>query len=240
MRVRLHVLGLPCAALLLALGACSDGKAGAGGAPAAARSYQLVTEVRPAAPERYFDAAYALHTMCAGSAQARGLPVTPFPTFPKDFAIARRTYASDGQRTVFKEVLWKVDGGSTFGATTGCVMTIRSDWRTEITEGGQTHSADFTDGKLVQGAPLPAGGREVDPARLAAYSAARVENGVRLKCSADSCIVDPDLVQINFGARPAKAWARIDDPRTALMLVPVSLSVGEALDPALFRQEKVQ
>jgi len=232
---------------LLALGACSRGSAdaadGAASTPSdAARSYQLVTQLRPESPELFFRPARAVYDLCVASARAKGLQVKPFPALPKEFVAAKTIYASDGKRKFFKETEWKIDHGPDFGADTGCEMRLASQWRSEVIDGANARSAGRTDdGQFMLEEMRPAGDETVHPDRLSGYAQAKVVNGIKLKCNVDeTCIVDPAVAMIGFGSRPAMAAARTDDPRTPLLLEPVSLTVDKAIDPALFKQENAE
>lgn len=239
-------LGLLC---VMALGACSEGSAGASAAGGASAStststptYHLVTQLRPESPERFFGPARAAYDLCVESAKAKGLPVKPFPALGKDVVAARTVHAWDGKRRFFKETEWKIDTSANFGAETGCAMKLASYWHSSVTTGTTSRSAGrSSDGEFALNDETPADDQVVDPARLARYTESKLMHGVQLKCTTEGdCIVDPALALVNLGNRPALAAARIEDARTPLLLEPVSLTVGKAVDPSLFKQENAE
>ncbi len=245
------------AALLLALGACNDGTAGApaaaAGAPAApastaaatgagsAKTYHLVTQLRPENVQKYFARTRAVYDICVASARMLKVAAKPFPVIPEDFVAGRTIYASDGKRTYFKEVEFTIDEGG-FEPEKGCELKIASHWRGELVRDGKARSADKSaDGAYVLGEEEPANNDKVSQSYLDMFTTPKVVNGIKLKCSADAiCIVDPAVALIAEGKRPVQAASRIDDARlhgTPMVREPVSLSVGKPLDPALFSLE---
>lgn len=228
--------------LAAALPACSDGNAaGASAAGSGKGSYVLVTQVRPETPEKSFPAARWGYKLCQAAARQMKVAVKPFPALPAGFVSERTTYASDGKRSMVRKVSYLIDGQATPDA--GCAMRLASVTTASVIEGGRERSADTDkDGKVhvdeVEAAPP----EPVRASSLEDRTQARRVNGVPLKCGSDgACIVDPDVVLVAQGRRPVQVSYRIDDPRThgsALVVEPVSLTVGKPVDPALFVLEK--
>lgn len=224
-----------------ALAACSNGNAARSAAPAPG-SYVLVTQFRPESPEKFFARQRGLYDMCASFASLHNLAATPFPELPSDLVDWRTTYASDGHRRVVREVMYALDFSE--GETAGrCEMRLSSRLSVTVTSDGWEQTADVDDrGKVHVGARRPAGQEIARPTPLARYMIPKTVNGVRLKCSTDdSCIVDPEVVLVAQGPLPVQAASRNDAEEgygTALILEPVSLAVGQPVDPALFALEK--
>ncbi|WP_332848613.1 hypothetical protein [Massilia sp. S19_KUP03_FR1] len=222
-------------ALLLALAACSDGNAARSPVPG---SYVLVTQSRPASVEKFFARQRGLYDTCVAVASLQDAAPTPFPVLPRDLVDWRTTYASDGQRLVVREVMYGLDFDE--GAPAGtCAMRLSSRLSVTVTSQGREQTSDVdARGKVHIGAPRPAGLEPMHAARLARYTVPMIVNGVPLKCSAeDSCIVDPAVVLVAQGPLPVQASSRDDAEEgygTVLILEPVSLAVGQPVDPALF------
>lgn len=244
---RRTVAGIGALFALFSLAGCKDGGAvpTAGGQPAqaaspggTAKSYSLVTELRPENPEKLFAQVRWAHGVCASAAKLKNIPVKPFPTLPADFALARAIYASDGSQIFFKELNFKIEGSD---VETGCDYKIVSYGSSEIARGGRSRITQQDEaGVLTTGEEMESTTEQVDPARLAGYTEAKVINGVQLKCRDADCIVDPALAVIASGRRPVLAAAKIDDGAiygTPLRTEPVSLSVGKPIDLAPFKQE---
>jgi hypothetical protein len=234
--------------VLMALAACSDGKAGSAGSatasPVAAdggASYQLVTQVRPENPGKAFPLERAAYEVCADAARAKNLPVKPLPQLPADFVTTRTTYASDGKQRLFREVKYKLSMANS-GPENGCQMRVVSASSSELARSGKARIAEVNEeGALVVTDNRPADTEPVSQSKLAGYTLAKVINGVPLKCKAEACIVDPAQTVIALGKRPVIAADRLDEVRsfgTVLVTEPVSLSVGKPIDPAVFVQEK--
>lgn len=224
-------------AAALLLSPCSHGHA-------ASASYVLVTQTRPESPDKFFVHERSGYALCAAVARNQNIAVKPFPVLPPDFVSKRTTYASDGKRTVFREVAWKIDSRKG-QAQQGCEMRLASESTTAVTSDGQERIADQReDGKVHVGTAQPAPQEPVRASLLGLYTVPKTVRGVALKCSASgSCIVDPALALVAHGVRPAQAASRIDDTRTygtALILEPVSLTVGKPVDPSLFVLEKTE
>lgn len=236
------------ACVTLALAACSDGKAGAGASvpPTVPGTnggavYHLVTQVRPESLDKYFARLRALHKMCATAAGDLHVTVKPFPQVPNDFVAARNIYASDGKRTVSKEIKWTTDD-SKFSPEMGCEMKFTTLWKSAVVENGKERMADFNDEQgLVVHEEQRHDPQALTQARLDMYAKQKTVNGVQLKCSSDDiCIVDPALAVIKEGRSPVHASERIRDGGangSVLVLEPVSLTVGAPVDPQLFKQE---
>lgn len=231
-------------ALLLALGACSEGSAGAGqpaSAAGSASSYHLITQLRPESVDGYFARQRQLHKLCATAAADLGKQVTPFPAIPADFVAARSEYASDGRRTVARETEWTMDS-SGFAPEKGCALRLTSYWKSAVTQDGKERAADWNEeAGLVVHEAQPASAEAVSPSGLARFSSPKTVRGIALKCSEDAiCIVDPALALIREGRHPVQAASRIDDVRTygtAMLREPVSLTVGKPVDEAVFSQQ---
>lgn len=232
------------APLVLTLAACNEGNAARGaaaagpGASAAPGSYVLVTQTRPEAPEKFFPNERRLHAVCAAVAGKQNIAIKPFPTLAPGFVSERKTYASDGKRTIYREVGYTIDTRKA-EARYGCDMRLISQLRVALISDGQERTADQDeDGKVVTSEPQEAAREPVRASLLDSYSTAKAVNGVKLKCNADnSCIVDPAQALVARGVRPVQAAWRNDDVRTygtALILEPVSLAVGKPVDAALF------
>lgn len=236
MRITYSMPRALCAAagLTLALAACKDGSA-------AATSYVLVTQLRPEAPAQFFPRERGLHALCSAAARQKNIAVKPFPTIPGDFVSKRTTYASDGRRTVMREVGWFIDTRKG-KVQDGCELRLASTWSAAVISDGQERSADQDEnGKVHANEAQPSSNEPVRASLLARYTAPKTVKGVAVKCSDDNtCIVDPALALIKQGVRPVQAAARINDTRTygtAMVLEPVSLSVGKAVDARLFTLE---
>ena len=235
------------APLVLILAACNEGNAARGATGAAASpgtasgSYVLVTQTRPEAPEKFFPHERNLYALCAALASKQNIAVKPFPTLPPGFVSDRKTYASDGKRIVYREVGYTIDARKA-EAKDGCDMRLISQSRVALISDGQERTADQDeDGKVATGEAQPAVKEPVRASLLDSYTVAKSANGVKLKCNADgSCIVDPALAVVARGVRPVQVAWRNDDVRTygtALILEPVSLTVGKPVDGALFALE---
>lgn len=223
--------------MLLALAACSNGNA-ARTTPAAPGSYVLVTQSRPASAEQFFARQRGLYDTCVAVASLGDTVAQPFPELPRDFVDWRTTYASDGQRVVVREVMYGLDFDE--GAAAGtCAMRLSSRLSVTVTSQGREQTSDVdARGKVSIGASRPALLDPMRAARLARYTAPMIVNGVPLKCSQDdSCIVDPAVVLVAQGPLPVQASSRDDAEEgygTVVIVEPVSLAVGEPVDPALF------
>lgn len=229
-----RILGL---AMLLALAACTNGNA-ARSTPAAPGSYVLVTQSRPASAEKFFARQRGLYDMCVAVASMNDAVAQPFPVLPRDFVDWRTTYASDGHRVVVREVMYGLDFDERAAAGT-CAMRLSSRLSVTVTSHGREQTSDVdTRGRVHIGASRPALLDPMRAARLARYTAPMTVNGVPLKCSKDdSCIVDPAVVLVAQGPLPVQASSRDDAEEgygTVLIVEPVSLAVGEPVDPALF------
>lgn len=221
----------------LALAACSDGNAARSTLPAPG-SYVLVTQSRPASAEKFFARQRGLYDMCVAVASLNDTVAQPFPVLPRDFVDWRTTYASDGQRVVVREVMYGLDFDERAVAGT-CAMRLSSRLSVTVTSHGREQTSDMDAGGRVRiGAPRPALLDPMRAARLARYTAPMIVNGVPLKCSQDdSCIVDPEVVLVAQGPLPVQASSRDDAEEgygTVLIVEPVSLAVGQPVDPALF------
>jgi hypothetical protein len=224
-------------AMLLALAACSDGNAARSALPAPG-SYVLVTQSRPASVEKFFARQRGLYDTCVTVASLHDTVAAPFPVLPRDLVDWRATYASDGQRMVVREVMYGLDFDEETPAA-ACAMRLSSRLSVTVTSQGREQTSDVDGrGKVHVGAPRPAGLEPMRAARLARYTAPMIVNGVPLKCSAEeSCIVDPAVVLVAQGPLPVQAASRDDAEEgygTVLILEPVSLAVGQPVDPALF------
>lgn len=118
-------------------------------------------------------------------------------------------------------------------------MRLSSRLSVTVTSQGREQTSDLdARGKVHIGAPRPAGLEPLRAARLARYTVPLIVNGVSLKCSAhDSRIADPAVVLVAQGPLPVLASSRADAEEgygTVLILEPVSLAVGQPVDPALF------
>lgn len=231
-----------CACACISLSACNNGNAVQGGAPAAGpaapASYVLVTQARPASPEKYLAIQRNAYDLCVQALAARHVTAKPFPPVPEQLVKTRTTYASDGKRTVVREVLHKLDfyKGQMEGA---CAMRWSTLSNVSVVSDGQEQTAETDeDGKVQVDPPQRLAAEPVRAARLARYSAAKTVNGVRLKCrDADTCIVDPAVVLVAQRTSPVEAASRSDAVapyNTPIIVEPVSLTVGKPVDPALF------
>jgi hypothetical protein len=174
--------------------------------------------------------------------EGKKIAIKPFPRLPTDFVWGRRTYASDGRQTLFKEVQYKLDTVN-FGVDKGCELKLESYWSSEVKRDGKARIAEKSeDGSFAISEERPADMEAVNPSKLARYTQAKVVNGVPLKCKGEFCIVDPSLVVIAQGRRPVIAAERIDEAIFGPVLItePVSLSVGKPIDPSMFLQENIQ
>jgi hypothetical protein len=221
----------------LALSGCSNGNAARSVAPAPG-SYVLVTQSRPASAEQFFARQRGMYDMCVAVASLSNTVAQPFPVLPRDFVDWRTTYASDGQRVVVREVMYGMDFDDSAVAGT-CAMRLSSRLSVTVTSSGREQTSDVDAGGRVHiGAPRPALLEPLRAARLARYTAPMIVNGVPLKCSKDdSCIVDPAVVLVAQGPLPVQASSRDDAEEgygTVLIVEPVSLVVGQPVDPALF------
>jgi hypothetical protein len=221
----------------LVLAACSNGNA-ARSIPAAPGSYVLVTQSRPASAEKFFARQRGLYDMCVAVASLTDTVAQPFPVLPRDFVDWRTTYASDGQRVVVREVMYGLDFDE--GAAAGtCAMRLSSRLSVTVTSHGREQTSDVdARGRVHIAAPRPTLLDPMRAARLARYTAPMMVNGVPLKCSQDDrCIVDPAVVLVAQGPLPVQASSRDDAEEgygTVVIVEPVSLAVGQPVDPALF------
>lgn len=241
--------GLALAAAGLSLAACNHGEAdavgasppGAGAAPSAvvaSTSYLLVTQARPEAPEKYLAIQRSTYELCAQALRQRGLVPKPFPVVPPVLVTARTTYASDGKRSVVREVTRKLDfvPGQLEGA---CEMRWSTLANVSVIGNGQEQTAETDeDGKVQVDPPQPSPAEPVRASLLAPYTIPKTLNGVRLKCrDADNCIVDPAVVLVAQRTSPVEAASRADPIapfNTPIIVEPVSLLVGKPVDAALF------
>lgn len=234
-----HVLAL---FTLLALAGCNQGNAAHAAIPGtgavATGNYVLVTQRRPESPEKFFARQRNMHALCVQVATRRGITPKPFPAVPDDFVQTRNTYASDGRRIVMREVLYALDflPGQ---AGDACAMRLSSSTNMSILANGQLQSTHVDeDGAVHTDEPQPIVAEAVNPMFMAPYKVGKIVNRVPLKCDGASiCIIDPAVALVAEGSYPVQASSRIDDVATygtALILEPVSLSVGAAVDPALF------
>jgi hypothetical protein len=252
MQLSLDTRLLPHAAcvtvLMLSVVGCNNSNAaeGAGSAfmadEAKVISYVLVTRMRPEAPEKYFKAARWGYGVCAEVAKSIKHEVIPFPVLRADFVTERIIYASDGKRTMVRKIWYDLDARK-MTPENGCELRPVKGWSTALTSDGRQRSGQLDmDGRLhfdtAEGNPE----EPVRASRLAMYTQPKRINGVPLKCTVEgSCIVDPTVVLIKEGYSPVLAAYRIDDVAThgtALIVEPVSLTVGKPIDPAIFAVEK--
>lgn len=236
-------------ALILMLAAAGCGKGNAAGGVAAtpdgaatSASYVLVTRLRPEAPEKFRPQIRAIYDLCAGVAKGMHIQVLPYPTLPPDFVAERKTYASDGKRTMLRTVSYDLNTEK-MRPEHGCEVSIQKAWSTGLIANGQLHSGDMDPhGQYYTStgeAPPPESPRA---SQLAMYTEPKQINGVSLKCGVDhACIVDPAVAVVAEGLRPVLAASRIDNTATfgtAMIREPVSLTVGKPIDPAVFAVEK--
>lgn len=210
------------------------GTADAGGAGA---GYVLQTQMRPEAPAKYFAAERGFHEACVALAKGLNLAVKPFPEVPADFVAERHTYASDGRRFTHRDIRYFADTRK-MKPESACEVRLASQWRTSVVSDGQVRqAAQDEDGRVEVSEPQPAPDEPVRASLLASRTLAKRINGVPLKCNDDSCIVDPAVVVAAEGTRPIQVAYRdnnVGTYGTALIVEPMSLSVGKPADPALF------
>lgn len=237
-------------ALMLAVAGCGKGNAaggpssvtGADAGAAKADGYVLVTRMRPESLENYFSRERLAHTACAAVAKQMNHAVVPFPAIAPDFVRERNTYASDGKRTMVRQVKYDLDPRK-MTPENGCELRLAATWNTGLTGNGEIRSGGVDqDGRVsvVTSEAPPA--EPVRASLLASRTVSKRINGVPLKCNAEGdCIVDPAVALVAQGVRPVQAAYRIDDPATygtSLIVEPVSLTVGKPTDPAMFAVEK--
>jgi len=234
--------------LILTLVGC-DNSAAAGGAgfePVAAgakvTNYVLVIRMRPEAPEKYFRQARAAYAVCTAIAKQIKHEVTPFPVLKQDFFTERTTYASDGELTMVRRISYDLDVRN-MTPENGCELRLVKLWSTGLTGKGKVRSGDLDmDGQvhLVEAEAPP--DEPVRASLLASRPQSKRINDVPLKCTVEGdCIVDPTVALVKQGFRPVLAGYRVDDIAahgTALIVEPISLTVGKPIDPAIFSVEK--
>lgn len=240
-------------ASVLVVSACNNGtasggtpgKAGPAATPATANAagYMLVMQTRPEEPEKSFPHERALYKACVAVAGRSNMPVKPFPTLPPNFVRERRTYASDGARTMVRKVAYYLDMRKA-SPQEGCELRLAGGWDASLTSEGQQRSAGTDeDGNVHLVAPEPVLEEPVRASLLASYTIPKRINAVPLKCSVEQiCTIDPAVAVVAEGSRPVQVAFRIDDPRTygtALITEPVSFRVGRPVDPAVFSLERV-
>lgn len=252
MQLSLNIRLLPHAVcvttLMLSVIGCNNSNAAAGTKPVFApdgvkvTNYVLVTRTRPEVPGKYFPQARWAYGICAALAKQAKHEVIPFPVLGSDFVMERITYASDGKRTMVRKISYDLDPRK-MKPELGCEIRITKRWNTAMTSDGQERSAQLDEDGQLHLSTIEATPEEpVRASRLALYTQSKHINGVPLKCTVDSsCIVDPTVVLVKEGYRPVSAAYRNDDVAThgtALIVEPVSLTVGKPIDPAIFSVEK--
>ena len=236
--------------LMLTIAGCGKGNAAGGpssptdGDAHAAKTdgYILVTHTRPEAPENYFHRERLAYTACVAVAKQLHHAVVPFPALPPDFVTERTTYASDGKRTMVREVKFDLDPRKMVPESS-CELRLAKTWTTGLTGSGEVRSGGVDQDGQVRVVTTEAPPAEpVRASLLASRTVSKRINGVPLKCNTGGdCIVDPAVTVVAQGVRPVLAAYRIDDPATygtALIVEPVSLTVGKPTDPAMFAVEK--
>lgn len=242
-----------CAVLMaLSVSACNNGNAAGdaargNGAVATAEgaktaSYVLRTRMRPESPDKYFDKERGAYELCAGAARGLNLPVKPFPAIPADFVAESHTYASDGKRFSHRQVDYHLDPGR-MTPEQGCEVRLASQWNVSVISDGREQSASQDEhGEVHVTEAEPVVAEPVRAAAIASRPLAKRINDVPVKCDEQGdCIVDPGVVLVAQGRRPVSVANRNDNVGvhgTALIVEPVSLAVGQRVDPGLFALEQ--
>ena len=250
--MQLSVIWSPVAQILWSLvmlvgmsGCEKDSVAGDGELAAVAgdakAGYVLRTQMRPEVPAKYFAAERGFYQACVALANGMNVQVKPFTEVPEDFVAERHTYASDGKRSSHSDIRYFLDTRK-MNPQSGCEVRLVSKWRTSVTSDGQERqAARDEDGHVEVSEPQPAPDDRVRASMLTSRTVSKRIGGVPLKCDAgDTCIVDPEVVVITEGARPVQAAYRdnsVSTYGTALLVEPVSLSLGAPADPTLFSLE---
>jgi hypothetical protein len=235
-------------ALMLSVVGCNNSNAAAGvlfasiADKAKVTNYVLVTRMRPEVPEKYFKHARWAYGVCTAAAKGIKHEVIPFPVLPQDFVIELTTYASDGKRTMVRKISYNLDPRK-MTPENGCELRLVQSWSTGLTSNGQMRSGDLDmDGQVHLDETEAPPEEPVRASLLASRTQPKRINGVPLKCTVEGdCIVDPTVTLIKEGFRPVLAAYRVDDVAThgtALIVEPVSLTVGKPIDPAIFAVEK--
>ncbi|MES2320140.1 MAG: hypothetical protein V4631_21900 [Pseudomonadota bacterium] len=215
----------------------------AAGASGAEPAYELVTERRPDSFSAQVRIQKAAYDMCVAAAKNANLPVKPFVVAPPDYVLERTTYRFDGKSYYMKQQHFSVDITDTFPEK-GCVTRIAEGGVINRAGNGVNESVDIDiDGKRVAGSdPMPPSSRFAGDTD--AYTVARTEGGVALKCQAPDnpglhpglitalCIVDAGNGRTLRNADGSPLVAYLRDEASAAMssaavVVPVSLQLGK-------------
>lgn len=245
---------LLAACLLPLLASLSGCNREAASAPAAqAQAYKLVTQHRPVSLQAYHAMGRAAYDMCVALAEQNKQPVKPFVTIPHDFVAQRDTMQSDGVSYYWKVQTYELNLPD-IKPEQGCATRIEETVSVDRTAKGKidrmSSGADGvaeTTSTLDDAAPAASSANNDE---LSAYTVARKENGIALKClppdapvlqagiGTEMCLVDAGGGRTLRSARgdALVAFSRVtsaESTRGVVMIEPVSLQLGKA-DAAVF------
>lgn len=242
-----------CALATVAQTGCTpDAAAGPGrGADGArlASSYELVTMTKPESLEKYFALEKARYDICVSGARFKKRSVKPFPTLPTDQVLYRTTYISNG-RSFYQRTMETVVDTTKMKPDTECITTVYRRASTQVIHNGmmQQSYAEADGREVVEDAMegLPEAPNEI---LMRGFNFPKKVNGVALKCGPapiivgrpnhnyQGCVVDPVLGVFTDGSGgPLIAYSYILESvrNTEVTVEPVSLTVGQRIDPRVF------
>lgn len=242
-----------CALATVALTGCTpDAAAGPEhGADEArlASSYEFVTVTKPESLEKYFVFVKGRYDICVSGAHFKKRSVKPFPTLPTDQVLYRTTYISNG-RSFYQRTIETVVDTRKMKPDTECIATVYKRASTQVIHNGKVlQSYAEADGREVvedATAGLPQTPIEI---LIPRFDLPKKVNDIALKCGPapivagqpnrkyEGCVVDPALGVFTDGSGgPLIAYIYFFEPVTGIDLTvePVSLTVGQRIDPRVF------
>lgn len=246
---KLMFAGCLCVGALLA-GCGNSTDASEGGVPsgaardAAQTSYEIVTVTRPENVEQQLAPERALYNACTAQAEAQRLPVKPFPAVPRDYFTERSSWASDGQTFMSRIENYGIDM-TALVPEQGCSTRFTIASSTEVHRGKKVRSVEVShDGE--RNASDEEGNAPAAPrlARLAAYTAAKTVAGHKVRCMPatgqgqhETCVPDAGAAMpASYDGSPITVHLRMKNAQgtTDLVMMPQTLRIGAAVDPAAF------